>query len=187
MRNQLIETLENYTPFDQDEALSVTKTIDLLKNHERCFWRDCIPTGHLTGSAFLFNKTLDKVLLTHHAFLNRWLQFGGHSDGDENTFNVAMRECIEESGIENIKAITHSIFNVDVHPIPENLKKNEAAHYHFDICFLFYLTEDTPFTISDESNDLKWFSIEEFKSLKLEGHFLRLSQKWEQLLQAKAA
>lgn len=187
MRQKLIETLENYQSFDDAEKQSVVQTLDLLKNHERCFWRDYIPKGHVTGSAFLLNKTFDKVLLTHHAILDRWLQFGGHADGDENIFNVATRECIEESGIENIKPITTDIFNVDVHPIPKSPKRNEEAHYHHDICFIFYTPEDTPFVISDESNDLKWFSMAEFNALKLEGHFLRMSQKWKTLLKSKAA
>lgn len=190
MRDQLIKTLETYTPFDQDESLSVTKTIDLLKNHDRCFWRDHFTPGHKTGSAFLLNKTLDKVLLTHHAILNFWMQFGGHADGDENILNVGYREGQEESGIENIKVITHNIFDIDVHAIPPNPKREEPEHFHYDVCFLFYVQDDTPFIISDESNDLKWFSLSEFKDLignDYSQRFKRMADKWEQLIQATAA
>lgn len=190
MRDQLIENLKSYTPHNKNEAESVSKTIDLLQNHERCFWRDHFTPGHMTGSAFLLNKTYDKVLLTHHAVLNRWLQFGGHADGDENILNVAHREGVEESGIENIKPVNTDIFNVSCHAIPANPKRNEPEHYHHDVCFLFYVPDDTPFVISDESNDLKWFSLEELKELigddERGQRFKSMAQKWQNFLTAKA-
>ena len=77
------------------------------------------------------------------------------------------------------------------HSIPENKKKSEAAHYHHDICFLFCVPDDTPFVISDESNDLKWFSMEDLKALisndERGKNFYRFLKKWEQFLASKAA
>ncbi len=185
-REKLIQALENYTAFDENEAKSVKKTLDLLKNHERCFWRDYIPRGHMTGSAFLLNKDLDKVLLTHHATLNIWLQFGGHADGDEDIFNVALKEGIEESGIDNIQALNKDIFSVSYHPIPANPKRGEDAHYHHDICFVFYVPDDTPYQISHESNALRWFTLEELKGLIRDDErgrrFANMAQKWEKIL-----
>lgn len=89
----------------------------------------------MTGSAWLLNPDGTKVLLTHHKKLNRWLQFGGHSDGESNTWNVALREVTEESGIQNIQFVSSDIFDVDIHTIPENSKKNEPEHKHYDIRF----------------------------------------------------
>ncbi|GIS47576.1 MAG: hypothetical protein Ct9H90mP20_2460 [Candidatus Neomarinimicrobiota bacterium] len=35
--------------------------------------------------------------MTHHYQLNKWLQLGGHADGNENLLDVATNEAIEES------------------------------------------------------------------------------------------
>ena len=37
------------------------------------------------------------VLLNHHKILDKWLHFGGHSDGESNSLNVAKREVMEEA------------------------------------------------------------------------------------------
>ncbi len=39
----------------------------------------------------------DRVLLMRHTFLQKLLQFGGHSDGNMDPLSVAMRKCMEES------------------------------------------------------------------------------------------
>ncbi len=187
MRQELIKTLESYTPFDEDEASHVEKMLKLLKNYERCFWRDHFEPGHMTGAAFLLNKTFDKTLLTHHAILNKWMQFGGHADGDEDIQRVGYKEGVEESGIENIKLLRPEIFDISFHTIAENPKKNEPSHSHYDVCYLFYVPDDTPYVVSDKSNDLKWFSLEEIKALNLTGRMPRLIKKWEKLLTSKAA
>lgn len=48
--------------------------------------------------------------------------------------------------------------------IPENIVKNEPAHYHYDIRFLF-IVKNKEFKISDESKDAKWMSIAQAKQL----------------------
>ena len=39
-------------------------------------------------------------------------QFGGHSDGEEDSLNVAKREIMEEAGITNFELGTNSIYDV---------------------------------------------------------------------------
>ena len=104
------------------------------------------------------------VLLNHHKELDKWFQFGGHSDGDPNTLNVAKREVFEESGITDIDDLGGKIFDVDVHLIPVNNEKNEPAHYHYDIRFLF-IAKNKELKISDESKELKWCSYKEARKL----------------------
>ena len=67
--------------------------------YPNCFERS-LSIGHITGSAWLVNQTKTRVLLTHHKRLNKWLQLGGHADGNPNVLEVAMQEAREESGIE---------------------------------------------------------------------------------------
>ena len=121
------------------------------------------------------------MLLTHHKVLNRWLHLGGHADGESNILNVALREAKEESGINGIKPLNNQIFDVDVHPIPEYKKRSEPAHFHYDIRYIL-IAPITEFSISDESDELKWFSIKEMKNYQWNESVGRMIRKWEKLL-----
>ncbi len=41
-----------------------------------------------------------KILFIHHRQLDRWLPIGGHIELDENPEQAAIREALEESGLE---------------------------------------------------------------------------------------
>ena len=176
----LIKALKDFTPYNEIEKTHLENSLHFLNTQESCFSR-ANSHGHITGSAFLLNKDFSKILLTHHAKLNRWLQFGGHSDNDKNTLRVAVKEVIEESGISDFILATNGIFDVDVHRIPYNQKKNECEHYHYDIRFLFQ-TSYMDFQITDESNDIKWFTFDEFMELEPNDEFVRFAEKWKALL-----
>jgi len=45
----------------------------------------------------LIDSKGERVLLTHHKKLGKWLQLGGHSDGNSNMLDVALKEAKEES------------------------------------------------------------------------------------------
>src|SRR6187551_2058799 len=115
-REGLRNALQTYaTPFEEEQKFS-TQFQELLL-HPRCFHRDHLP-GHITGSAWIVDEKKEFVLLTHHAKLNRWLQPGGHADGDENVSGVALREAEEETGIKNFTLLNQGIFDIDIHTIP---------------------------------------------------------------------
>lgn len=168
MKNfDLLEELKKYKPFNEQEKKYVQETIDFLEHGNDQFVRTNFEK-HIVAGAYLFNSTLDKILLTHHKTLGIWLHFGGHSDGEANSLNVALREVREESGIENINIGDGHIADVDIHTIPENKKKNEPAHKHIDIRFIFTTPEEN-YKISDESDDLAWIPFEKFKKMLIEG------------------
>ena len=62
------------------------------------------------------------MLLTHHRKLDRWLQLGGHSDGESDPRQVALREAQEESGLARFRFLPEASdplpLDLDVHPIP---------------------------------------------------------------------
>ena len=134
-----------------------------------CFARTTL-AGHVTGSAMVTNAALDKVLLTHHRKLDKWLQLGGHADDDIHPESIALREAKEESGLQELKLLRFerglspwhdepTPFDLDVHLIPE--RKEVPAHYHYDVRFLIIADDAAPIACSDESNDLRWFSVEQ--------------------------
>ena len=144
-----------------------------IDSYPDCFDRSC-RVGHITGSAWILDRTGERVLLTHHRKLGRWLQPGGHCDGDPDTLAVALREAREESGL-GVRALDESIFDLDVHTIPA--RGHEPAHHHFDVRFLVR-AEDDRFRVSEESRALAWVSAEGVGALTDRESVLRMARKW---------
>ncbi|MGY3803248.1 NUDIX hydrolase [Pigmentibacter ruber] len=170
----------------------VDEIISFVKKNDNCFYRDCLK-GHITSSALVVNHDFTKILLTYHAKLNKWLQLGGHCDGESIVHYSALREAKEESGLTSIdfvdifnfpnKLIDMGIpqsFDLDIHFIPE--RKNEPSHFHYDIRFLL-ISSDENITISEESLDLKWIQINEVNFYTQEVSCLRQVEKLRYLIQ----
>jgi 8-oxo-dGTP pyrophosphatase MutT (NUDIX family) len=132
--------------------------------------RSCVP-GHLTASCMLVDHAGERVLLTLHRKLERWLQLGGHCDGDANLAGAAFREAVEESGIEELEIAPVPI-DVDIHPIPA--RKADPEHLHLDTRFLVRAPEGAEPRISEESTELRWFTIAEARTLDLDDSVTRL-------------
>jgi 8-oxo-dGTP pyrophosphatase MutT (NUDIX family) len=71
----------------------------LVESEPACFVRTTFAPGHFTGSAFIFSADSGHVLLHHHRRLDRWLQMGGHDEGESDPALTALREGREESGL----------------------------------------------------------------------------------------
>ncbi len=154
--------------------------IAFVQSQPRCFERGLL-IGHITGSAWLLDATGRRVLLTHHRKLNKWLQLGGHADGNPDVLDVALREAREESGIHEIAAIQDDIFDLDVHPIPA--RGDEPAHFHYDVRFLLRVCGDEVFQISEESHDLRWLTVEEIPALGVGQSVMRMRSKWMKMIE----
>ncbi|MBR2468521.1 MAG: NUDIX domain-containing protein [Clostridia bacterium] len=154
----LIKELTKHKTFDENEENSKQTVLEFLKNNTNCYDRSNLK-GHITAGALLVDGK-GEVLLNHHLGNGMWLQFGGHSDADTDTLNVAKREVMEESGITDFEVISEGIFDVDVQVIPYSARKNEPEHFHYDVNFLF-LAHNKNFVISNESSELMWLTIDE--------------------------
>lgn len=177
-RRIIVELLTNYAPTDGDEIGMRSRMLEFVLNNAHCFDRSCEP-GHITGSAWVVNPARSHVLLTHHRKLKRWFQPGGHSDGDHDTRHVAWREAREETGLPDVRMVTSSVFDLDIHSIPA--RKHEPEHLHYDVRFLFEADDTVPLVVSEESNALAWVSIEEVQALNNERSMLRMVEKTRQL------
>lgn len=170
----LLSKLRNYFPDNLHEQSMLDQIIDFVEQHTDCFERSLL-IGHITGSACIVNNARTKILLTHHQKLDKWLQLGGHSDGNPDTLSVAVREAQEESGLKNIRPVSENIFDVDVHTIPA--RKNEPSHFHYDIRFLFEADENESLIISSESKNLAWIALSEIEMFTREESVLRMVRK----------
>ncbi len=176
-RQPLLALLRRYEAEHPDELACVSRITSLVTASPHCFERSCMP-GHITASVWIASADRNRFLLTHHKKLNRWLQLGGHADGDPDVREVALREAREESGMgefDFLPAQEPSLIDVDVHRIPAF--GGEAAHHHHDLRFLLIAKPDQPIQVSDESHDVAWFDLNRIEEVISEVSLLRLARK----------
>ncbi len=124
--------------------------------HDACD-RSCVP-GHLTASALVVDHEGQNALLTLHSRVGRWLQLGGHCEPeDADLVAAALRESTEESGI-NALTIDPDPLRIDVHPVTCSLG---VPTRHLDVQFLVRAPAGAVARISDESDDLRWWPLDE--------------------------
>ena len=173
-RNPLLQRLANHQPFNQEEAQFKQQMIEFVNQNSDCFERTLL-TGHITGSAWIVDKSRQFTLLTHHRKLDEWFQTGGHCDGDSDVLNVAMKEAREETGLTDIQAISPNIFDIDIHEIPE--RKGVPTHLHYDVRFLLEADMNQPLIISSESSDLAWVELSKVSQLNDSQSIMRMAEK----------
>jgi 8-oxo-dGTP pyrophosphatase MutT (NUDIX family) len=174
-QTQIIALLNAYRPADrsQIDACELFKAFAL--SEKNCCERT-LSIGHFTGSAWLVSADGQRVLLTHHRKLNRWLQLGGHADGDSDIARVALREAEEESGLTDL-VVERGIFDLDRHAIPA--RGSEPEHWHYDVRFVVRCKGSEQFAVSEESHALAWKSIEDIAGDKSADESLRrMAQRW---------
>src|SRR5690242_4623014 len=154
-RRPLLKIVAEYADRFPDESAMARRFTNFIATHPDCFERSCVP-GHITGSAWVLDADRSRVLLTHHRKLGRWLQLGGHADGDPDLARVALREAGEESGLQDL-LVEPEIFDLDRHLIPA--RGEEPAHWHYDVRYVVRATGSEAFAVGEESLDLAWQSI----------------------------
>lgn len=178
----LLDLLEQYQAQFANETKSLQLFRDFLQTNEdgQLYDRKNF-NGHITASAFILSPSLDSLLLLQHKKLNRWLQPGGHVDEtDSSLTTAALRETQEETGLfaDNLILIDtsgrNSIFDIDSHLIPANINKNEPAHLHHDMRFLFKCLQPELIIVNaSEASGIKWVSVDELLSDDTFGHVAR--------------
>lgn len=160
---------------DAHEAAMVADTISFVEREPGCLLRACVP-GHLTGSAWIVDAARERTLLTHHLKLEKWLQLGGHADGDGDLLAVAMREGSEESGLARLRPVSAEIFDVDRHWIPA--RKTDPAHWHYDVRFMIEADPSEPLVRAvNESKELAWVPVNGVTALNPEESMARMVRK----------
>ena len=173
--DDLADALLRYRDQWPTEADTTDLFVRFFRSHDEVFHREHAP-GHFTGSAWLVSGDGEKVLLTHHRKLDRWLQLGGHADGDNNLARVALREAEEESGLHDLD-VQPSIFDIDRHRIPA--RGAEPAHWHYDVRYVVRAGADESFVVSHESRALAWRSIADMTDdATVDVSMRRMAHKW---------
>jgi 8-oxo-dGTP pyrophosphatase MutT (NUDIX family) len=115
-------------------------------------------------------------VLTHHRKLGRWMQLGGHADGDRDLSRVALREAGEESGLPGL-VVEPAIFDLDRHAIPA--RGTEPEHWHYDVRYVVRATTSEAFTVNEESLELAWRPIADIASdAGMDASLRRMARRW---------
>ncbi len=154
-----------------------------MEQEPECFERSH-PFGHLTASAWVVNAAGDEVVLLHHKKLDRWLQPGGHADGDPDVLGVALREVAEETGLVDLSLAVEGIFDIDIHAIPARprrfgtLAPPEGTHFHFDVRYALRAGPGAELIPNHESHAVRWIKLREVGHMSSSPSVLRMVEKW---------
>ena len=182
-RRALLADLDRYDPVDAREREMAERLRAFVAAHEDCFERT-LSIGHVTGSAWVVDRTGEAALLTHHRKLGKWLQLGGHADGDADVRRVAIREALEESGLPAVAPASDAIYDVDVHEIPA--RGMEAAHVHYDVRFAFFADRGDVPVASVESLAVAWVPLADIERFAIDDSVRRLVRKTGTLVSPRA-
>ena len=173
--SRMLVDIEEYASRTPGELASAAQFTGFLQSHPAVFERSH-RSGHFTGSAWLINADGMRVLLMHHRKLDRWLQPGGHADGNADLARVALREAREETGVTGLQ-VEHGIFDIDRHRIPA--RANEPEHWHYDVRYVVRASADERFVINQESQSLAWCPVIEIADQAgFDDSLRRMARKW---------
>ena len=174
-RARLLDELRAYLPADAREAAMRARLVAFVAEQPGAFERT-LAIGHVTASAWVVDPPRAHALLAHHRKLGKWLQLGGHVDGDPDVRAAAIREAREESGLKSLRFASDGIYDLDVHAIPA--RPGEPAHEHFDVRFALEADPAEPLVIAGaESLALAWIALGDLPAYGADESVLRLARK----------
>jgi 8-oxo-dGTP pyrophosphatase MutT (NUDIX family) len=150
-----VVAVEAFTPMDQAQKAARDTILEFVEQHPDALHRSCLD-GHFTGSSWVVDHNASCGLILLHAKAKRWLQPGGHADGNARLEAVALREAQEESGIEGLE-VWSSPIDIDVHVV-EDPSAPQSSHLHLDVRYLVKAPKGARVQGNHESLALKWIA-----------------------------
>lgn len=162
--DNIIKDIKKYNPINEQEESDKKVFLKLLNTFDDVLTRNN-PFGHLTSSAFVVNEDLTKAIMVHHNTYGGFIYPGGHADGESNLLTIAIREVLEETGI-NTTPLSKEIFSIQALSANGHFKRGKyvTSHTDFDILYLLQAKTEDMFKIrikENENSQVKWFDLED--------------------------
>ena len=129
------EAIQNYTPFNEQEAADKILILDFLEKNGDAFFRTNL-AAHMTASA----------------------------DGDEDLARVALREVREETGVRSARLLTEDIFSLESLTVDGHEKHGAyvPSHLHLNVTYLLEADDTEVLTVCEEENSgVRWFTLDQ--------------------------
>jgi 8-oxo-dGTP pyrophosphatase MutT (NUDIX family) len=162
--------VEDALPGEPTHEAARREILAFVDRHPDALHRSC-RQGHLTGSAMVVDPETRRFLFMHHVKMDRWLQPGGHADGDAALPGVALREATEETGVAGLRVAVPAI-DLDVHLIDAG---GDPPHLHLDTRYVVLAPPGAVANGNHESHALRWAGIAELDDLGLDAGTVRLA------------
>ena len=154
-REDALATLDRWRPTVPGQEPLRQAFLGFLDARPDSCARSCA-AGHITASAVVLDASAERILLTLHPRVGRWLQLGGHCEPEDDTLaGAALREATEESGIPGLRLEPEPL-HLYFHPCTCSLG---VPTRHFDVRFLLRAPATAQPVRSEESIDLQWWPI----------------------------
>jgi len=151
-----LRTLTGWAAPDDQQGLLRSAYVEHLRTHDDGMLRSCVP-AHLTASALVLDHTGEQVLLTLHRKGGFWGQLGGHCEPQDDTLAAAaLREATEESGIDGLRLVDDAPVDLDRHALSTAFG---TCGEHLDVRYAVVAPPGAEPVVSDESDDVAWFSV----------------------------
>ena len=114
--------------------------------------------AHVTASCFILSADLAQTLLCFHRKGRFWVQTGGHVEPDDDSVPAAaLREAREEAGLTALSLVP-GVLDLDRHDLSAAFGRCQT---HWDVGFAALATSGELPRVSDESERVGWFPVDD--------------------------
>ena len=178
-----IQAISAYEPNNEQEASDQALILKFANDYGQTLLTRENGIAHMTASSIILNEAMDQMLMIHHNIYNTWTWTGGHTDGDEDLYAVALKEAREETGLKNLRPLTKDIASVDILPVWGHIKRGKyvSAHLHLNAAFVFVADPMDMLILNEqETSGLMWVPLEEVADKSQEPQIIEV---YENLIQ----
>lgn len=180
IRSQVAQVIEQIDPLDQEEIRHKQYVTEWIHSGADLFriQKPATPKTHLVSYFIPIDEDQGKILLVHHKKANLWLPPGGHVDNNEHPKQTVIREMEEELFTEAIFHQEQPIFLTVTETVND-------PNPHTDISLWYLVKGDSSAVYSYDKREfyeVRWFSIDEIPSERIEPHLSRFLNKLNNLV-----